>query len=635
MDSLFKQEEGFTWEQAQDKISKLGQLYSQDRKEFKNDTVFKFKRNKKRFFEEILVILSVGDYLQAIGKTPDKVIFCSNKENLGYDGEFIWQDNKIKVEVTRAADGRNESLTQELLDKEKIAPLNQKIEFTGTQQKNRQFGDNTPQVQIDKHKELVSLLIHAFNKKNAKSQYQNSWLILSVPEYTGEEFSEVCSLFWSQIYQIPRVFGRVFVVAEDFFRSPEYIRFNIDGSQTSRRRTLEECIWDSHNSQHRLAALLTIFTHPRLSFYSTEGQELEKLILQSPYQVLNTNVDILFRCLKYLKEISKDVLRQDEIKFLNLFDHLFKAASQFPVIMENMDDPITKASDHPIGYLTDILLTYLKGWIEKEKPETPIPNSIHSRLTNVIQDTNPAQLMGLIRLIYQSFGWFFKKDRSWTEKHFLPYFNWEHPWSKYLWQAYGKTLDIRIDIDTCLFSALKKDFFKAFEKLDCLKEESYQNICDAFLKLSLESGNHYFTVEDKEKIGQLLSRLPIERFECLALSVLRTLDVAQDKPGVWRDKIGPWILNRWPKGRKNSSITQWLVLAALQAEEAFGEAIDILINRDLLMPIHSCSVIFSSKELISGWDPNIKTLEDYRATFPKQCQELVAALSIRADRTTG
>lgn len=317
---------------------------------------------------------------------------------------------------------------------------------------------------------------------------------------------------------------------------------------------------------------------------------------------------------------SKDVLRQDETRFLNLFDPLFKAASQIPPPLEEMDHPVTKAFNYPMGYLTHVLCAYLRCWMETEKPETPIPTSIHSRLTDVIQDTNPAQLMGLIMIISYGFGWFFKKDRSWTEKYLLSYFNWEHPWSKYAWQAFGKTLYIKDEIDSCLFAALKKDFFKAFEKLDCLKDESYQNICDAFLKLSLEPDNHYFTVEDKEKTGQLFSRLPIERFECLALSVLRTIDVAQDKPGVWSHKIGPWILNRWPKGIKTSSITQWLVRAALQAEEVFGEAIDILVDRDLLMPIPSWSV---------------KTLEDYRATFPKQYQELSAALSIMADRTTG
>ncbi len=172
------------------------------------------------FFYEIRPLFTVAKLLD---DECVKLRFCSVEQE--YDGEIIFSNNAlVKVELTRAVDGYNESLTMQLLEERGDAPAFQKIEYSGSKH-NRSFGVNVPVARCVKtdgwYQEIEELITIAYtNKMNGK--YQGYWLIITFDDWKLQNkddkhyFNIPCKNFWEKNIKNKEnlVFQRIFIVGD-------------------------------------------------------------------------------------------------------------------------------------------------------------------------------------------------------------------------------------------------------------------------------------------------------------------------------------------------------------------------------------------------------------------------------------
>jgi hypothetical protein len=623
----------------------------------------KFTKAKKRFWDEIIPIIHVAEYLKSQGNAPERIIFCSISEE--YDGVFRCNDQKeIRLEVTRALGGteggEDEGLTQELLDKEGIAPLGQNIDSEG-KKNNRRFGENKLKVFKDRHLKqgksysfktvpcenqnldlcnnlesiqdlengiemsLEARLEEAIRNKNNPKR-AGYWLIITAPVFGPEDIlHEACSRFWSTVRQglmrkeesetknkkDPIVFSRVLVIAEEFIKGEDTVSINCDEIEFNlperiKKRNFEQSIWDSWNDEHKIDFLLK---SPNLKFESEDGKELCRLLLNLSDNLLIKNLDSIA---EWLKEVSFGKLEQkSEKKFLKLFDNVIQCISQIPVA-EKLEDPKRMAFNHPIGDLTEATIQKLRN----SNSSKGLPPAIRSRLTILVEKkTNPNYLISLLRLLASvGLNHLYQLDYSkWTKKYILPYFRWssnndltQHIWTIFLWQV---SADKRPILTTDLFAEIKQDFIKTIYQLNSKEEESFWYI---FIYLYF-SRDGYFTESDLSR--DRLENLPIEKLEFISFAVFQVLDVeGKNSQNLWNNKIDPWIKASWPQGEQfiTTKISDNFIRAAMAAGGAFGEAIKTLSLKGMLIPVSLPSLLY----IVQRFDLNIS------AFFPEESLEM-------------
>ena len=119
----------------------------------------------------------------------------------------------------------------------------------------------------------------------------------------------------------------------------------------------------------------------------------------------------------WLKTVSKSIERHETI-LLALCDRLLDQPNQNGVISER---PVTTTINHPVGHVTQALLNI---WFMRNPNDNDLlPEDIEpffTRLCNSgIEQFRHGRVLLASRLIA-----LFRVDRSWTETHLLPHFDW-------------------------------------------------------------------------------------------------------------------------------------------------------------------------------------------------------------------
>jgi hypothetical protein len=539
-----------------------------------------FNDDKDRFIYEIKPIISIATYLQSLGNAPARILFCSRTKE--YDGVFRWDDGKeVRLELTRAIGGKNggknEGLVQELLDKEGTAPLGQTIHSSGTK-KNRQFFCNEPRIATDLHKTNIPARLKLALKNKNDQKYKGYWLVITVPLYSFEDtFYEACARFWRNTYKASIPFDRVLVIPEEFIKysdafSIKYDEIQLNISTRIKKRNLEDSIWDSWNDDHKIHFLLRL---PNNTFDSTEGKELYTLLFKAPDSLLLKN---LYNITKWLLQASENMLQDNELRFLELFDRIAQCVCKTH-IAARLDNPINEAFNHPVGELTRAILLLLS---QRLKTSNQVSHNIQLRLTNLIQNSNHNQLISLI-LTFLSLRWLFEIDKRWVKEHVLKHFKWgqQNQETQYVWQAFISGIySIKPTLPHELFSEIKQDFLESIKHVN--QKEAHQNLCYILIHLFF-CEDQYLTKEDLSK--KFLEDLSIEQLEHMSFAIFQLLDAAKEKSHeLWTNKINSWIKTNWPQGQQfvSSEISDNFVKAAIESRDAFGEAIKTLSSLNLL-----------------------------------------------------
>lgn len=238
-----------------------------------------------------------------------------------------------------------------------------------------------------------------------------------------------------------------------------------------------------------------------------------------------------------------------------------KADSDTQVNGEPIDNPVSEAINHPVGYVTEALFNHLfsneiqdddllPSWLEPSFTALCDANTRRFRYGRVILASN---LIPLLRI-----------DPEWTKAHLLPLFNWDNPaearsvWSGYLWSP---------RLYQPLFEIFKRDFLLTVNHLELLGEHKNQYI-SVLTYTALEMAEIFTDIEFREAFNSLTN----EELETVLESLTQALEAASDqREAYWFNRITPFWNNLWPKSteRITPRISELLVKLILYAGDAF------------------------------------------------------------------
>jgi hypothetical protein len=156
------------------------------------------------------------------------------------------------------------------------------------------------------------------------------------------------------------------------------------------------------------------------------------LLQLMPDEVLQ---DIASSVAWWLKAVAQ-TLDRHEITFFYLCERILEMQHQ-DENDTNTDQPVTRAINHPVGYITQALLHF---WFRREPDDNEgMPDDLKP-LFSMLVDTKVEQYLHARILLASRLIPLFRVDRKWTEAFLLPLFNWQASviearaaWDGFLW----------------------------------------------------------------------------------------------------------------------------------------------------------------------------------------------------------
>jgi hypothetical protein len=243
---------------------------------------------------------------------------------------------------------------------------------------------------------------------------------------------------------------------------------------------------------------------------------------------------------------------------------------------EVVNDPVTEAINHPIGNVAQALLNY---WFKREPNDNDLlPADIEPFFTQMCDVGTERFRHGRVLLSSRLIA-LFRVDRSWTEKHLLPYFDWANSsveaktvWEGFLWSP---------RLYRPLLIAFKAQFLSTVHHYAELGDHGRQFA--AFLTYAaLDPAEGYTSADFRAAVGAL----PQEGLQEVARTLSQALGSAgEQREDYWKNRVQPFWQQVWPKSRDlaSNSIAESLALLCIAAGGEFPAALAAVV--DWLRPI--------------------------------------------------
>jgi hypothetical protein len=293
------------------------------------------------------------------------------------------------------------------------------------------------------------------------------------------------------------------------------------------------------------------------------------LILSMPDELLK---EIAHGLSYWLKAISKSVDRHENI-LLKLCLRILAISHSDGV---DNEQPITRAINHPVGHITEVLLNY--WFIRKPNDNDNLPEDIEPIFTwlcnTEIEQFCHARVILGSRLIT-----LFRVDPLWTETNFLPLLDWKkNPieanavWSGFLWSP---------RLYEPLLIAFREQFLATAQHYDKLGKHGGQ-----FASFLTYAALNYLNTYTPKEFNTAFSSLPQRGLEKAAQALSQALESSgEQKEDYWNNRIEPFWQQVWPKSRDLASnrIAESLGRMSLAAGNKFPSALTTII--DWIQPI--------------------------------------------------
>ncbi|MFS7382902.1 anti-phage defense-associated sirtuin Dsr1 [Rahnella inusitata] len=228
-------------------------------------------------------------------------------------------------------------------------------------------------------------------------------------------------------------------------------------------------------------------------------------------------------------------------------------------------DPVGTAINHPIGHVTQALINL---WFKQNPNDNELlPANIKPIFTTLcdvqVERFRHGRVLLSSRLIT-----LFRVDRSWTELHLLPLFNWSNRdeaiavWEGFLWSP---------RLYQPLLSAFKSQFLDSANHYAELGDHRKQFA--AFLTYAALGMTEGYTVEE---FRTAIGALPQEGLEESARALSQALEGSADqREDYWRNRVQPFWLQVWPKSRNLATpqIAESLARVVIAARVEFPSAL--------------------------------------------------------------
>lgn len=241
-----------------------------------------------------------------------------------------------------------------------------------------------------------------------------------------------------------------------------------------------------------------------------------------------------------------------------------------------INEPVTDAINHPVGHVTQALINL---WL-KDKPgdNDLLPEKIKPLFTRICDVGVDKFRHGRVLLASQLIA-LYRVDRTWTDSHAHPLFDWSHnsveakaAWEGFLWspRLYPPVL-----------IAFKPHFLSTAQHYSDLGEHSRQFA--AFLTYAALGGIDGYTSEDFQTA---IAALPQDGLEEVAQALSQAIEGAgEQREDYWKNRVQPFWQRVWPKSRDLASdnIAESLARLCIAAGEEFPTALATI--ADWLRPI--------------------------------------------------
>ena len=312
-----------------------------------------------------------------------------------------------------------------------------------------------------------------------------------------------------------------------------------------------------------------------LQAWSEEGRILRSwrfiapLVETMPDEVLK---DIAHNITWWLEAVSKSLVRHEDI-FLDLCRRMLSLPHQDGV---DTDQPVLRAINHPVGHVTQALLNL---WFKRKPNDNDkLPADLEPIFTQLCNRDVEQFRHGRVLLASHLIA-LFRVDRSWTETHLLPLFDWSidavearAAWEGFLWSP---------RLFRPLLIAFKAQFLEtAYHYMD-LGEHAEQFA--AFLTYAALDPVDTYTAQDFQTS---FGALPQEGLDNASQALVQALEGAGEKrENYWDNRIRPFWQGIWPKSRQLASqnIAKSLARLSIAARGQFPAALAAVL--DWLQPI--------------------------------------------------
>ncbi len=238
--------------------------------------------------------------------------------------------------------------------------------------------------------------------------------------------------------------------------------------------------------------------------------------------------------------------------------------------------PITEAINHPIG---EVVQALLNRWFKRQPNDGDLlPRDIEPFFTQICDSRVERFRHGRVLLAHQLIA-LFRVDRSWTEKHLLPLFDWRHNsveakavWAGFLWSP---------RLYRPLLIAFKLHFLSTVNHYVDLGE-SGSRFATFLTYAALEPIEGYTSADFQAAIGEL----PQQGLEEVARALPQALESAgEQREDYWKNRVQPFWQQVWPKSRDlaSDSIVNSLALLSVVAGGEFPSAVALV--SDWLRPL--------------------------------------------------
>ena len=276
---------------------------------------------------------------------------------------------------------------------------------------------------------------------------------------------------------------------------------------------------------------------------------------------------------RWLNKVAKALDRHEEV-FFDLCRRLL--ALEYEDDREgDVDDAVTQAINHPVGHVTEALLT---SWSRNPLEDGQrLPDELGSLFTELC-DTRVSKFRHGRVLLAARVVTLFRVDREWTEENLLPLFDWDisetearAAWKGYLWSP---------RLYRPLMETIKRPFLDTGCRYGMLGRHGGQ-YASLLTFAALDSGETF----SRQQLAKAISALPGEGLRHAAEALVRAQEGAgAQRGGYWHNRTVPYLREIWPKSIEHltPSVSESLAKVCIAAQTAFPEAVAEL--RNWLMP---------------------------------------------------
>ena len=269
---------------------------------------------------------------------------------------------------------------------------------------------------------------------------------------------------------------------------------------------------------------------------------------------------------QWLKAIAKTFVGRDET-FLALCKRTLKL--KYKERANRSDDSVTDALIHPVGNVTEALLS----WWYRGAPEDGqgLPDELETTFTMLCDRSSNKFRHGRVFLAAELIS-LFHVDRDWATKHLLPLFDWQTSEieARTAWQGFPMSLHL----DRPLLEVLKPAFLKTASHYEVLANYGEQYA----MLLTFAALDRGDTFETKE-LAAATRALPPDGLHYATQELVRRIEGAgKRRANYWTNRVAPYLREIWPKTRDKvyPAVATDLGLVCIAAQEAFPEAFDLL-----------------------------------------------------------